>query len=803
MEHHDRLSRFCRCRQRRTPVELARSISLMLALALATTMMGPGTAGALVSVPLVGGPAAPGSRPLGLSTIGDTVWHDLNADGFQDAGEPGISGVVIKLYLENGDGDLDPSSDVLWDTKTTGDNPGTPAVEGGWYEFQIPAMEAYYWVAIDASNFAPGGPLEGFLLTSAMTLWGNPVIVYSPPDVLTNHDIDFGYAVAGIDLVKVAGDTPDGETRALVAPGATVQYKYTVTNTGEIPLSEVVITDDNGTPGDTADDIKVCTVAASPELPLLAGASTSCVWSTFVGNDRTNVGTASGIPLDPYDEPYPDSSISATDDAVVVVPGASTATPTPTWAPTQTSAPTQTPTSTPTPTLTSTPSETPTSTSTPTEGPSPTPTETNTPSATPTPTNTLTPTETPTLTPTPTNTLTPTPTDTPTLTPTWTLTPTSTWTPTPSLTPTPSQTPTMTLTPTATATCPPEGCPVYLPIIIDDRTPTPTITPTPTSTPTATITPTASPTPPLPEGLIHPKAVAVHPLTHRIYLTSRGSNRVYMLDGTSLAEQDNAIVGGQPWGVDVNPETNKVYVANFADGTISVLDATDLSLLRSIHVGGWPTFVKVNPNTNKVYAVIYGANALAVIDGTTDTLENEVYAGGVGAWGLAVSTTLNRVYVSTRDSGTITTLDGSWPYTLMQTRSACNSAGSSPYGMDFNPANNRLYVACSMNHNVNTAVVYVASASGLGLMASVPIGVGGEDGGGGVAANPATGHTWFTNSLSNSVSVVGASNTLLATFATGQSPFGVDVDPGTGRVYVVNRDSNDVTMVADTASLGP
>ena len=57
--------------------------------------------------------------------------------------------------------------------------------------------------------------------------------------------------------------------------------------------------------------------------------------------------------------------------------------------------------------------------------------------------------------------------------------------------------------------------------------------------------------------------------------------------------------------------------------------------------------------------------------------------------------------------------------------------------------------------------------------------------------------------LSNTASVVGTNNTVLATFATGRNPFGVDVDPGTGSVYVVNRDSNNVSIFTDTVALGP
>ena len=30
--------------------------------------------------------------------VGDRVWSDLNANGLQDAGEPGIDNVVVSLY---------------------------------------------------------------------------------------------------------------------------------------------------------------------------------------------------------------------------------------------------------------------------------------------------------------------------------------------------------------------------------------------------------------------------------------------------------------------------------------------------------------------------------------------------------------------------------------------------------------------------------------------------------------------------------------------------------------------------------
>lgn len=41
-------------------------------------------------------------EPPELAAIGDYVWHDQNQDGIQDAGEPGIEGVTVNLYVCEG-----------------------------------------------------------------------------------------------------------------------------------------------------------------------------------------------------------------------------------------------------------------------------------------------------------------------------------------------------------------------------------------------------------------------------------------------------------------------------------------------------------------------------------------------------------------------------------------------------------------------------------------------------------------------------------------------------------------------------
>ncbi len=407
---------------------------------------------------------------------------------------------------------------------------------------------------------------------------------------------------------------------------------------------------------------------------------------------------------------------------------------------------------------------------------------------TPTPEHTATPTHTPTATPT----RTPTPTNTP------TATPTRTPTRTPTVTNTPTRTPTRTNTPTITPT---RRYYVYLPIIIGQPTPTPTPTSTPTSTPTAT--PTATPTSPVGLDLRHPKDVAVDPLTGRIYVTSRDNNRLFMLDGLTMTVLGEAPTLSEPWGIAVNPYTRKVYVANYASGWVRVFDADTLAVRGDIQVGAQPTFVKINLTTNRVFVPVYGNNGLVIIDGATDQ-KIGIRGVGAGPWGLAISEPLNRIYVGNRDDGRIMSLDGNNDFRVIEehTFKACQDDGAAPYAMGYDATREQLYVVCSIYGNINRLVTYKATAGGIGGIAPTGLAGSDENGGGGVAVNPTTGHVFVTNGTTSVVNVIsGDSYNVIATVPVGLNPFGVAVNPTNGRVYVVNRDANSISTFLD--AFGP
>ena len=121
-------------------------------------------AGTYPVIPVTTGTAGSNNHDLDVGftssttyTIGNRVWFDTNNDGQINAGEVGINGVSVSLFLDaNGDG--------------VPDTPGTPVAtqntaSGGYYRFDNLSATNYV-VRINPANFANGAVLSGYENTS-------------------------------------------------------------------------------------------------------------------------------------------------------------------------------------------------------------------------------------------------------------------------------------------------------------------------------------------------------------------------------------------------------------------------------------------------------------------------------------------------------------------------------------------------------------------------------------------------------------------------------------------------------------
>ncbi|GIK42091.1 MAG: hypothetical protein BroJett011_59240 [Chloroflexota bacterium] len=156
-----------------------------------------------------------------LATIGDFVWNDANGNGIQDAGETGISGITVTLYLG-----ATPVQTVT--TDASGLYTFTNVVSGT-YSVQFTGPATYTFSAVDQGGNdnldSDANPATGRTATF-------PV---SAGQVITNVDAGL-YQPADVTIVKV--DDPDP-----VAAGGILTYTLVYTNNGPAAAQNVLLTD--------------------------------------------------------------------------------------------------------------------------------------------------------------------------------------------------------------------------------------------------------------------------------------------------------------------------------------------------------------------------------------------------------------------------------------------------------------------------------------------------------------------------------------------------------------------------------
>ena len=156
-----------------------------------------------------------------------------------------------------------------------------------------PSLTIMYDVTIDAD--ASGG-----------TQVNEAEICISENQLCDSDDEDVTPEFPDIEIVKTAGDAADDEVFETV-PGD-VTYTYVVTNSGPLPLSDVTVTDDAGTPGDTSDDF----TADCPKTTLAVDESMACTFTIDVQADTVNVAVARGVTAE-------GNPVEDDDDAEVVI----------------------------------------------------------------------------------------------------------------------------------------------------------------------------------------------------------------------------------------------------------------------------------------------------------------------------------------------------------------------------------------------------------------------------------------------------------------------------------------------------
>jgi hypothetical protein len=167
------------------------------------------------------------------ATIGDFLWNDTaNNNGIQEAGEPGIAGVNVSLYNFSDDA-------LLQTTKTN---------ESGYYNFSVPAGQ--YYIKFDLLNgylFSPdnqGNDRNRDSDVDPFTAKTGKIDVQTT-DFNMSFDVGMFKAIPGIDVEKFTnGEDADEAPGPYIRLNYEVRWVYNVTNTGNVNLTNIDVTDD-------------------------------------------------------------------------------------------------------------------------------------------------------------------------------------------------------------------------------------------------------------------------------------------------------------------------------------------------------------------------------------------------------------------------------------------------------------------------------------------------------------------------------------------------------------------------------
>ena len=237
------------------------------------------------------------------------------------------------------------------------------------------------------------------------------------------------------------------------------------------------------------------------------------------------------------------------------------------------------------------------------------------------------------------------------------------------------------------------------------------------------------------------------------------------------------LVGTQPVAVAVNPVTNKIYTANRAGGSVTVVDGATHARVR-VAVGNTPTAIAANPTTNKIYVANSGSAIVTVIDGATNataTVAVRPRSRGRGRQPGDQQDLRRQPARRHRDGDR-----------RRHKRHYHRAAGATPAAVAVNPVTNKVYVA---NEGSDDVTVIDGATDGT---TTVPIGPHPVA----VAVNPATNKVYVA--VATGVTVIDGTTHVTTTLTAGTGPAALAVNAVTNKVYVANHDSDSVTVIDGT-----
>jgi len=286
-----------------------------------------------------------------------------------------------------------------------------------------------------------------------------------------------------------------------------------------------------------------------------------------------------------------------------------------------------------------------------------------------------------------------------------------------------------------------------------------------------------------------PQDVAVNPITNRIYVTLSGDDAVQIIDAVSDTVIGVVGVGNQPMGIAVDSSANRVYVANILDNTVSVIDGSTNAVVDVLVPDGdtfEPEDLAINEALGRLYVVGRGPD-VSVMSTTTGSVVATVNVGfGGSVKNVAVNSITGRVYVPSGPGDSLHLIDGMSNTLVTSIPLLVNN----PRALAVSETLDRVFVAAFTDLKVK-----VLDGTSGAIQDSFDV----ESHVMGVTVNDALGLVYVTSFAAGSVAAIDACTCVGAADLTtvGASPSGIGILPIAGKIYVANSASNTVSVLQE------
>ena len=281
-------------------------------------------------------------------------------------------------------------------------------------------------------------------------------------------------------------------------------------------------------------------------------------------------------------------------------------------------------------------------------------------------------------------------------------------------------------------------------------------------------------------------AFASSALAHSLFVVTRLSDEVAVIDTSTDHIITRIPVGDGPVRITMSPDRLKAYVSNGVAGTVSVLDTVALTTTATIQLapGSRPQESAVTPDGGRLFLIHQLSPSVTVIDTATNLVITNVVIGGHQAKDVLCTLDGRFAYIANYSQGTVNVIDTA----TYQVTTIPTAAGSRRLAIS--PAGDRVFVSNFLADSVS-----VIDTGTQQVIATIPVGHKPR----GIAITPSGDAIYVGNVRDGTVSIIDSTTlTVIDTVTVGVQPWQVIITEDGTLAFVSN--AGGTVSVIDTAT---